>query len=140
MSLESDFETALATARTSVASKLSSLPKDDVDLVETGALDSMAWVDTLISIESATGIRDFGNPWPESRPKTIRTLADMIREAQKPPPEEKPSVRAIEQAGSAPDILVEGWGYTLGSLAVDAEQIERNMALPSHRIRDGAGI
>ncbi len=55
----------------------------------------MAWVDTLISIESATGIRDFGNPWPENRPKSIRALAEMIREAQKPSPEEKPWVRAM---------------------------------------------
>ncbi|HMD83822.1 MAG TPA: 3-oxoacyl-[acyl-carrier-protein] synthase III C-terminal domain-containing protein [Terriglobia bacterium] len=140
MSLESDFETALATARTSVASKLSSLPKDDVDLVETGALDSMAWVDTLISIESATGIRDFGNPWPENRPKTIRSLVDMIREAQEPSPEEKPRARAAGRAGSERDITVDGWGYTLGSLAVDAEQIERDMALPLRKIRDGAGI
>jgi 3-oxoacyl-[acyl-carrier-protein] synthase-3 len=140
MSPSFDFETALATARTSVASKLSSLPKDDVDLVETGALDSMAWVDALISIESATGIRDFGNPWPENRPTTIRTLAEMIQEAQKPSADEKPWVRTREQADSERDITVEGWGFTLGSLAVNAEQIERDKALPLRKIRDGAGI
>jgi 3-oxoacyl-[acyl-carrier-protein] synthase-3 len=140
MSHAFDFETALATARTSLASKLSPLPNEDVDVVETGGLDSMAWVDTLISIESATGIRDFGNPWPENRPKTIRTLADMIREAQKPSPEEKPAVRATEQAGRERDITVEGWGYTPGSVAVNAEQIERDLALPLRKIRDGAGI
>ena len=140
MSLAFDLETALATARTCVGSKLSPLPNDGVDLVETGALDSMAWVDTLIGIESATDIRDFGNPWPENRPKSIRTLADMIREAQKPSPDEKPWVGARQQVDSARDIAVGGWGYALGSLAVDAEQIERNLALPMHKIRDGAGI
>ena len=131
---------ALEIVRTSLASKLSLLPKDGVDLVESGALDSMAWVDALISIESATSIRDFGNPWPENRPKSIRVLADMIREDQKPSRDEKPWVGARPQADSERDIAVGGWGYTLGSLAVDAEQIERDMALPSGRIRDGAGI
>jgi len=140
MSPAFDFETSFATARTSVAGRLSPLPKDDVDLVETGALDSMAWVDTLISIESATGIRDFGNPWPENRPKTIRALANMIREAREPSPEENPRARAIEQTDSERDITVDGWGYTLGSLAVAAEKIERDMALPLRKIRDGAGI
>ena len=95
MSSVFDLENALATARTSVGSKLSPLPKDDVDLVETGALDSMGWVDTLIGIESATSIRDFGNPWPDDRPKSIRALADMIREAQKPTPDEKPGSAAL---------------------------------------------
>jgi len=140
MSLAFDLETALATARACVGSKLSPLPKDGVDLVETGALDSMAWVDTLIGIESATDIRDFGNPWPENRPKSIRTLADMIREAQKPCPDEKPWVGARQQDDSARDTAVGGWGYALGSLVVDAEQIDRNLALPMHKIRDGAGI
>jgi 3-oxoacyl-[acyl-carrier-protein] synthase-3 len=140
MSLAFDLETALATARTSVASKLSPLPKDDVDLVETGALDSMAWVDTLISIESATGIRDFGNPWPDDRPKSIRALADMIREAQKPTPDEKTGERRSAGTQGELEILIEGWGYALGSLVANAEQIERDLSLPSGRIRDGAGI
>ena len=95
MSLTFNFETALTTARTSVGSKVSPLPKDDVDLVEAGALDSMGWVDTLIGIESVTGIRDFGNPWPDDRPKSIRALADMICEAQKPASDEKPGERRI---------------------------------------------
>lgn len=135
-----DLETALATARTSVAGKLSPLPEDDVDLVEIGALDSMAWVDTLIGIESATSIRDFGNPWPENRTKSIRVLAEMIREAQQPSPEERPGASASQQAARKQEIATAGWGFALGSLAIDAEQIERDLALPMNKIRHGAGI
>jgi 3-oxoacyl-[acyl-carrier-protein] synthase-3 len=140
MSLPFDLETALVTARTSVASKLSPLSEDDVDLVEAGALDSMSWVDTLISVESATGIRDFGNPWPDDRPKSIRALADMICEAQKPAPDEKSGESHMAGTQGECETLIEGWGCTLGSLTVDAEQIERDMALPMRKIRDGAGI
>ena len=133
---------ALDIVRACVASKLSSpsLPDDEVDLVGTGALDSMGWVDMLIGIESAASIRDFGNPWPDDRPKSIRALADMIREAQKPNPDESSRGGARRQADAERDIAVGGWGYALGSLAVDAEQIERTLALPMHKIRDGAGI
>jgi 3-oxoacyl-[acyl-carrier-protein] synthase-3 len=100
----------------------------------------MGWVDTLIGIESATSIRDFGNPWPENRPKSIRALADMIREAQESSFQGKPWVRTREQAASERDVAIGGWGCMLGSLAVDAEQIERDITLSSGRIRDGAGI
>jgi 3-oxoacyl-[acyl-carrier-protein] synthase-3 len=131
---------ALEAARTAVASKISPVPMDDVDLAETGALDSMAWVDTLISIESATGIRDFGNPWPEDRPKSIRVLADMIREADKSFAVEGPSALAKEQTPGEGNVTAAGWGYALGSRAVTAEQIEDDLALPRHKIRDGAGI
>jgi len=133
---------ALDIARACVASKLSSphLPHDDVDLVGTAALDSMGWVDTLIGIESAASIRDFGNPWPDDRPKSIRALADMIREAQKPSPDESAGAGTRQQADGERDIAVGGWGYAIGSLAVDADQIERTLALPLHKIRDGAGI
>ena len=140
MSLPFDLETALATARASVANRLTPLPQDDVDLVETGALDSMGWVDTLISIESATGIRDFGNPWPDDRPKSIRALAEMICEAQRSAPDEKSGETHMAGGQGECEILIEGWGCTLGSRTVNAEQIECDMALPLRKIRDGAGI
>ena len=137
-----DESQALDIARACVASKLSShaLPNDDVDLVGTGMLDSMGWVDTLIGIESAASIRDFGNPWPDDRPKSIRALANMICEAQKPAPDEKSGESHIAGTQGECETSIEGWGCTLGSVAVSAEQVESDMALPLHKIRDGAGI
>jgi 3-oxoacyl-[acyl-carrier-protein] synthase-3 len=140
MSRAFDLETALATARTSVGNTLSPLPEDDVDLVETGALDSMGWVDTLIGIESATSIRDFGNPWPDARPKSLRALAEMVCEAQKPDPDEKTGEPRMGGTQGGGEVSIGGWGYTLGSLTVNAEQIEHDLALPLGRIREGAGI
>jgi 3-oxoacyl-[acyl-carrier-protein] synthase III len=131
---------ALETVRACVASKVSPLPNDEVDLVKNGALDSMAWVDTLIAIESAAGIQDFGNPWPQNRPKSIRVLAEMIREAQRSSPEGGIQADVQSAAHANGKISIAGWACTLGSRRLSAEEIERDLNLPPHKIRDGAGI
>ncbi len=137
-----DESRALELSRKCVASRLPSraLPGDDDDLVNTGVLDSMGWVDVLISIESATGLRDFGSSWPGSKAKSIRALADMIREAHRKPPEEDTRERLVAAARDGSEVSIRGWGYALGSVTVDADQIEQELHLPPHKIRDGAGI
>lgn len=132
----------LELSRKCVASRLppGALAGDDDDLVKTGLLDSMGWVDVLISIESATGLRDFGGAWPESTAKSIRGLADMIREAHRKLPEEITGGPPAAEAPDGPEVVIRGWGYALGSVTVDADQIEHELHLPPHKIRDGAGI
>lgn len=131
---------ALEIVRSAVVSKLSHLPSEDADLVEIGALDSMAWVDTLIVIESNTGLRDFGNPWPEDRPKSIRTLTAMIQEAQKLPSIEKAAAMDSAAPHAENEITIAGWAHSLGSVIMNTDQIERDLGLSPHKIRDGAGI
>jgi 3-oxoacyl-[acyl-carrier-protein] synthase III len=116
------------------------LPSDEDDLVRIEIVDSMAWVGILTCIETATGIRDFGNPWPEGRPQSIRALADAIREHSAPI-----AWRSAGQQGASPTsngqfVAVVGWGYALGSRLVEAGEIERNCGLSSGSIRDHAGI
>jgi 3-oxoacyl-[acyl-carrier-protein] synthase-3 len=105
-----------------------------------GALDSMGWVDVLISIESVTGLRDFGSSWPDSRTKSIRALAEMIREAQRERPEENTSKHLEAGTRDEQEVAIGGWGYSLGSVTIDSEQIEQELRLPPRKIRDGAGI
>jgi 3-oxoacyl-[acyl-carrier-protein] synthase-3 len=137
-----DESRALELSRKCVASRLPSqaLPGDDDELVETGVLDSMGWVDVLIGVESATGIRDFGSSWPESKAKSIRALADVIREAHRKLPEETAGERLLAAARDGSEVSIRGWGYALGSVTVDADQIEQVLHLSPHKIRDGAGI
>jgi len=137
-----DESNALEICRRCVAGRLPSEvhPEDDEDLVRTGALDSMGWVDVLISVESATGLRDFGNDWPENRPKSIRELAEAIRAAHARRTERPAAERFATGAENGSEITIRGWGYTLGSVTVDAEQIEHDLHLAPHKIRDGAGI
>jgi 3-oxoacyl-[acyl-carrier-protein] synthase-3 len=137
-----DDSRALELSRKCVASRLPSQthPEDDDDLVKTGALDSMGWVDVLVSIESATGFRDFGSSWPESRTKSIRGLAAMIREAHSTLPEDNTTERFAADVGRGSEVTIRGWGYALGSVTVAAERIEEELHLAPHKIRDGAGI
>ena len=137
-----DESRALELSRQCVASKLpfQALPGDDDDLVETGLLDSMGWVDVLIGIESATDIRDFGNTWPEGRAKSIRALADMIREARRRVSEEKPGEGPAAGAQGGSQVSIGAWGYALGAVTVSADQIESECDVPPHKIRNGAGI
>jgi 3-oxoacyl-[acyl-carrier-protein] synthase III len=136
----SDEAQVLQTVRTCVASKASPVPHDDIDLADSGALDSMAWVDTLISIESATGIEDFGNPWPENRPKSIRALAELILTAQRSSPGEGAMTDLQPSVGADGKTSIAGWAFSLGSRRLSADQIEYDLGLPPHKIRDGAGI
>ena len=133
---------ALEVCRKCVANRLppGALPGDDDDLVKTEALDSMGWVDVLISIESATGLRDFGSSWPESTTKSIRALADMIREAHRKQPEGFTGGRPAAAAPDGSEVTILGWGYALGSVTVDADKVERELHLPPQKIRNGAGI
>src|SRR5260370_25351332 len=43
------------------AGPAASIPGDNVDLIETGVLDSMAWVSFLRAVETASGISDLGS-------------------------------------------------------------------------------
>src|SRR5712692_7419396 len=43
------------------AGSVASIPGDTVDLIETGILDSMAWVSFLRAVETSSGVSDLGS-------------------------------------------------------------------------------
>jgi 3-oxoacyl-[acyl-carrier-protein] synthase-3 len=116
------------------------LPRDEDDLVRTEVADSMAWVGILTAIEAATGIRNFGNPWPEGRPQSIGALADAIPERSAELAGRITTERRGRVTGSGAVVSVVGWGCAFGSRLLEAAEIERNCGLASGTIRDHAGI
>jgi 3-oxoacyl-[acyl-carrier-protein] synthase-3 len=100
----------------------------------------MGWVDVLLGVESATGIRDFGSSWPESKAKSIRALADLIGEARRRVPEKRLGEGRAASAQGGSEVSIRGWGHALGAVTVSAEQVERELNLPPHKISHGAGI
>ena len=134
-----DESRALDVVRACVASKVSRLPHDDAELVDSGALDSMAWVDTLISIESAMGIRDFGNPWPEDRSKTIHVLTDMVLESRSLAARKEPRVDIRPATSADGKISIPGWACSLGSRQLSAEQIDATSIFLPTRFARGQG-
>jgi hypothetical protein len=117
-----------------------SLPSDEDDLVQTELIDSMSWVGLLTAIEAATGIHNFGNPWPETRPQSICALAEAILERSAELGARSASHRTASPTGGGPIVSVAGWGYALGSRLLQAAEIERHCSLASGTIRDRAGI
>ncbi len=134
---------SLDLVRKSVAQELgpgTPLPGDEDDLVGTEIVDSMAWVGILTCIEAATGIRNFGNPWPEGRPQSIRALAEAIRERSAELGGRSAGQQGSSATSSGQIVLLVGWGYALGSRVLQATEIEKNCGLASGTIRDRAGI
>jgi 3-oxoacyl-[acyl-carrier-protein] synthase-3 len=145
MSETSDWDAARAVewARKFVAHEMrpgAPLPDDEVDLVKGGHIDSMGWVGILTAIEEATTIKNFGNPWPDDRPKSIRALVAAIVDAASIRTKDalKETGSATGETGSAVSLV--GWGHTFGSLSVGASTIERECGLPPGTLRDRAGI
>jgi len=117
-----------------------SLPGEEEDLVRSGLLDSMGWVGVLTVIESATGIHNFGNPWPTGRPQSIRALAEAIVEGFAQLAPGSANRASATAAGSGPIVSMAGWGHALGSRLIDAADIEAVCSLAPGTIRDRAGI
>jgi 3-oxoacyl-[acyl-carrier-protein] synthase-3 len=138
-----DEAAALELVRKSVLRELPpgvSLPSDEDDLVVTGLIDSMGWVGILSAIEAATGIRSFGSVWSEGTPQSIRTLTGMIVESTGQARQEAAHEKSAGKAGLPARVSILGWGYSLGSLTVEADTIERECGLSLGMMREGAGI
>ncbi len=115
-------------------------PRDDDDLVKSGAIDSMGWVGILSGIEEATDIQDFGASWPQGRAQSVRMLVETLREAFAK--DQKPAPKAVgqEAAGHSLPPSLTGWGYALGSRCIEAAEVEAELGLPVGTLGDRAGI
>ena len=116
-------------------------PDDETDLVRTGLLDSMGWVAVLTGIEELSQIANFGNPWPENRPQSIRALVAAATETigageVRTHAEGQEKIEAHRQG----PVAVAGWGYTVGSLEMGAGEMEKECGLSPGTLSSGAGI
>src|SRR5437870_6148625 len=105
------------------------LPGDSTDLEEAGIVDSMGWVEILVSIESQSGLRNFGNSWPEGRLRSIGELTAAILEAAKQGPQEEPSAQAPSSETGTTNVVLAGGACVLGSVRKDIESVEREFNL-----------
>src|SRR6267142_3756840 len=81
------------------------IPGDDVDLIETGILDSMGWVSFLRAVETASGAADLGSNLNE-RSASFAVLLSALRDSNSAPgvPERLDSSRGILQPPPFPSI------------------------------------
>lgn len=112
------------------------LPPAEVDLVESGAVDSMAWVGILSAIESAAGVRGLTEAM-EGRPSSQAALLDALASSSRR--EAKPGAREEREARRQTAAVV-GWAGTVGSNHVCAAALESEFSLPAGKISRRAGI
>ncbi len=115
-------------------------PRDDEDLLESGALDSMGWVDVLERIAKAAAVTVLSDPAERDAPRSISSLVAALErtpigdEARRERPEFPRKVAVTALAG------IVGWGAALASRRIEAADLEREYALAPGTLRERAGI
>jgi len=119
------------------------LPEEDSDWIEGGALDSMAHVDVLLSIESAVGLPGLFGRCGGAPPVTTRTAVDIVLQAL------TAGAKGDAVRGTSIELNdhlslgaggFSGWGAALGSECVPIARVEEEYHLPKDTLAGRAGI
>ncbi|MGH9742098.1 MAG: 3-oxoacyl-ACP synthase III family protein [Candidatus Acidiferrum sp.] len=121
------------------AEPAASIPDPAQNLIETGALDSMAWVSFLRALESASGRNDLGSRLTERTP-SFESIFDVLRNA--------PAENLSLESGSAPSrkaapsntIIIASSAMAVGSRLIPSEEVDRAFGMPEGKLRHRAGI
>jgi 3-oxoacyl-[acyl-carrier-protein] synthase-3 len=115
------------------------LPEDAVDLIETGALDSMGWVSFLRTVESACGVSDLGARLTQ-RPASMARVLEALQEAhaEEAMPQSFPSFRSPSE--SRVHAFLSGSSSVVGSRLLPSEEVDRLFGMPIGKLRSRAGI
>ncbi len=113
-------------------------PAADEDLVESGAVDSMAWVSVIRCIEAASGDPDFGERMLD-QPRSIKAMVAVLESSRMETVAAPVSAPVVHSAGGFA-AAVSAWGMSIGTRRVTAAELEREFALKPGKIATGAGI
>jgi 3-oxoacyl-[acyl-carrier-protein] synthase-3 len=116
-----------------------SIPDDDVDLIETGILDSMAWVSFLRAVETASGVSELGYGLNERSASLGEVLAALQSSASDISSAGDASLRKEIPTPSAKTVLT-GSSAVLGSRLLPSEEVDRAYGMPAGKLRGRAGI
>ncbi|MBZ5541818.1 MAG: hypothetical protein LAN61_14970 [Acidobacteriia bacterium] len=115
------------------------LPRENVDLVEEGVLDSMAWVSFLRALESSTGAPDLG-ALLMGRPSSIESILAAIAASDGPAVAELPVKTAVIASDPVEGGFLISSGTAFGSRTVPSEVVDREFGMPVGKLRKRAGI
>ena len=121
------------------AGSAASIPGDNVDLLEAGILDSMAWVSFLRAVETASGVSDLGSGLNErsaSLGEVLAALQNSVAEnlnADDASLIRKPSFSPAQAA-------LTGSSVATGSRLLPSEEVDRAFGMPAGKLRSRAGI
>lgn len=113
-------------------------PSVEEDLVDSGAVDSMAWVSVMRCIEAATGNADFGEQMLD-QPRSIRAMVSALQKAPGAREQAAPSRREPSR-GTGALAEIAGWGSVTGGRVVTAAELEHEFKLKAGKVSKSAGI
>ncbi len=115
------------------------IPEDSVELVETGLLDSMAWVSLVRAVESAMGINDLGARLA-NRPASVASVVAALMEIQ--PELDQPSGYAFARHAVpvTAGVSLVGFGAVVGGRILASEDVDREYGMAVGKLRKRAGI
>jgi 3-oxoacyl-[acyl-carrier-protein] synthase-3 len=121
------------------AGSTASIPGDDVDLIEAGILDSMAWVSFLRAVETASGVSDLGSGLNERSASLGEVLAALQNSASE---NSHANDAGLDQKiSSSPALAVlTGSSAATGSRLLPSEEVDRAFGMPAGKLRGRAGI
>jgi len=114
-------------------------PNETEDLIETGILDSMAWVSFLRAVETASGVSDLGSVLNE-QPASIASVLAALRESSKKPLASDHSQRGIGRPAGTLSVLITASCSAQGSRVVPSEEVDHAFGMPIGKLRKRAGI
>src|SRR5258708_11829081 len=115
------------------------IPDDNVDLIETGVLDSMAWVSFLRAVETASGVSDLGSGLNERSASLGEVLAALQNSSSDISSPNDASL--IQKISSSPaKAMLTGSAAVLGSRLLPSEEVDRAFGMPVGKLRNRAGI
>jgi 3-oxoacyl-[acyl-carrier-protein] synthase III len=114
-------------------------PKETVDLIQTGILDSMGWVSFLRAVETASGIPDLGSSFNE-QPASIASVLEAMRDSSNSPLDsDDPQERRTKRV-NASSVILTASSSLQGSRVVPSEEVDRAFGMPIDKLRTRAGI
>jgi 3-oxoacyl-[acyl-carrier-protein] synthase-3 len=116
-----------------------SIPGDQIDLVETGILDSMAGVSFLRAVETASGVSDLGSGLNERSASLGEVLAAMENSASDISSGDDASFDQ-KTSRSLAQVVLTGSSAVLGSRVLASEEVDRSFGMPVGKMRNRAGI
>lgn len=115
------------------------LPSETADLIETGVLDSMAWVGFLRGVETASGISDLGSDLNQ-QPASIASILTALRASSKRPFTSGDPKRGWEGSIASSAAFLSASSSVQGSRVVPSEEVDRAFGMPIGKLRKRAGI
>jgi len=116
-----------------------SIPGDTVDLLETGILDSMAWVSFLRTVETAIGVCDLGSSLNGRSASLGEVLTVLQHSTSEISSLEVPSLGQKISFSPAQAVLA-GSSAVAGSHLLPSEEVDRAFGMPVGKLRKRAGI